>query len=67
VITSHQNSGQKQNIRIAKESLENVAQFIYFGTTLTNYDDKDDEMKIKLNSGNACSHLVQNLLSSPLR
>jgi hypothetical protein len=27
----HQNSGKKQNIRIANESFENVAKFIYCG------------------------------------
>jgi hypothetical protein len=40
------NSGQNQNIRIANESFENMAQFKYLGTTLTNQNDIHDEIKI---------------------
>jgi hypothetical protein len=36
IMSRHQNSGQNQNIRIANESFENVANFKYLGTTLTN-------------------------------
>jgi hypothetical protein len=58
MITSrHQNSGRNQNIRIANESFDNVAKFKYLGTTLTN----ENEIKSRLNSGNACYHLVTNL------
>jgi hypothetical protein len=60
------NSGQNQNIRIANESFENVATFKCLGTTLTNQNDIHDEIKSRLNSGNACYHSVQNLLSSRL-
>jgi hypothetical protein len=34
--------------------------------TLTNQNDIHDEIKSRLNSGNACYHSVQNLLSSSL-
>jgi hypothetical protein len=58
--------GQKKNIRIANEPSENVAEFKYLGATLTNQNDIGDEIKSRLNSGNACCYSVQNLLSSHL-
>jgi hypothetical protein len=54
IISDHMKSGQNQNIRTAKQSLENVAKFKYLGTTLTNQNDIHDETKSRLNSGNAC-------------
>jgi len=38
----------------------------YSGTTLTNQNSIQEEIKGRLKSGNACHHLVQNLLSSSL-
>jgi hypothetical protein len=66
IMSRYPNSGQKQNIRIANESFENVAKFKYWGTTLTNQNDIHDEIKSRLNSGNACYYSVHNLLSSRL-
>jgi hypothetical protein len=66
IMSRHPNSGQNQNIRIANESFENVAKFIYLETTLTNQNDIHDEIKSRLNSGNVCYYSVQNLLSSRL-
>jgi hypothetical protein len=63
IMSRHLNSGQKQNIRIANESLEKVGKFKYLGTTLTNQDDIHDEIKSRLNSGNAYYYSIQNLLS----
>jgi hypothetical protein len=63
IMSRHPNSGQNQNIRIANESFENVAKFRYLGTTLTNQNDIRDELVSRLNSGNACYHSVQNILS----
>jgi hypothetical protein len=66
IMSRHQNSERYQNIRIANESFENVAKFKYLGTTLTNQNVIHDEIKSRLNSENACSYSVKNLLSSRL-
>jgi hypothetical protein len=47
IMSRYPNSGQNQNIRIANESLENVARFKYLGMTLTNHNDIHDEIKIR--------------------
>jgi hypothetical protein len=54
VMSCHLNSGQNQNIRIDNESFEAVATFKYLGTTLTSQNDIRNEIKNRLNSGNAC-------------
>jgi hypothetical protein len=65
IMSHHQNSGQNQTIRIANESFEKVATFIYLGTTLINQN-VHDAIKSRLNWKNACYHSVQNILSSRL-
>jgi hypothetical protein len=59
-------AGQGQNIRIAKRSSEDVAKFKYLGTTLTDQNCIQEEIKSNINLGNACYHSVQSLLSSRL-
>jgi hypothetical protein len=66
IRSHHPNSGQIQNIRTVNESFENIAKFKYLVTTLTNQNDIHDEIKSRLNLGNACYYSVQNLLSSHL-
>jgi hypothetical protein len=56
----------KINIRTANRSFENVAQFKYLATTVTDQNLIQEEIKRRLNCGNACYHSVQNLLSSHL-
>jgi hypothetical protein len=65
-MSHHQNSGQNQNIWIGNELFENVTIFKYLGMTVTNQNDIHDEIKSRLNSGNACYHSVQTHLSSHL-
>jgi hypothetical protein len=43
-----------------------VEQFRYLGTTITNQNLIQEEIKRRLNSGNACYHSVYNLLSFSL-
>jgi hypothetical protein len=43
-----------------------VTKFKYLGITLSNQNDIHDEIKSRLNSGHACYHSAQNLLSSRL-
>jgi hypothetical protein len=66
LLYRHQNVGQNRDIKIANRSFENVSQFKYFGTTVTNQNLIQVEIKRRLNSGNACHHSVQSLLSSRL-
>jgi hypothetical protein len=66
IMSHHPNSGQNQNRRITKESFEKVVKFKYLGITLTNQNDIHDEIKSRLNLGNACYYLFQNLMSSHL-
>jgi hypothetical protein len=61
-----QKTGQKHSIKIANRAFEVVAKFRYLGTTLTVQNHMHEEIKSRLNSGNACYHSVQSLLSSHL-
>jgi ribosomal protein S2 len=59
IMSHHLNMGQNQNMKIANVSFERVATFRYLGTTLTNQNLIRDEIKSRLNSGNACYYSVQ--------
>jgi hypothetical protein len=66
MLMSHKKAGQKNGIKTANRSFEGVAKFKYLGTTLTDQNCMQEETKSRLNSGNACYHSVQSLLSSRL-
>jgi uncharacterized protein involved in tellurium resistance len=66
MLMSRKKAGQKHSIKIANWFFEGVAKFRHLGTTLTDQNCMQDEIKSRLNSGNACYHLVQSLLSSRL-
>jgi hypothetical protein len=66
LLSRHQNIGQNQHIKIGDRLFENASQFKYLGTTVTNQNLIQEEIKRRLNSDNACYHSLQNLLSSCL-
>jgi hypothetical protein len=66
LLPCQQNAGQNRDIKIGNSSSENVSQFKYLGMTVTNLHLIQEEIRKRLNSGNACCHSVQNLLSSRL-
>jgi hypothetical protein len=51
LLSRHQNAGQNWDIKIATRSLENVSQFKYLGTTVTNQNFIHEEIKRRLNLG----------------
>jgi hypothetical protein len=66
LLSCHHDPGQIWDIKIANNSFVNVSQFKYLGTTITDQNLIEDEIKRRLNSDNACYYSVQNLLSSHL-
>jgi hypothetical protein len=53
LLSRHQNAGQNYDIKIGNRCFENV-QFRYLGMTITNQNLIQEEIKRRLNSGNAC-------------
>ena len=66
VMPRDQNAGRSHSIMIDISSFEIVEEFKYLGTTLTNQNYIQEEIKSRLKSGNACYHSVQNLVSTSL-
>ena len=65
MITSrHQNVIQNQNIVIGNLPFENVEKFRYLGVTDTN--DIREEIKRRINMGNACYYSFEKIVSSHL-
>ena len=66
VMSRGKNAGRSHNTKIDKSYLERVKEFKYLGTTLTNQNSIQEEIKSRLKSRNACYLSVQNLLFSSL-
>ena len=64
--TECQNTGRSYSMKIDNSSIERVEEFKYLGTTLTNKNSIQEEIKSRLKLGNACYYAVQNLFSSSL-
>ena len=66
VVSRDQNAGRSHSRKTDNSSFERVEEFRYLGTTLTNQNSIQEEIKSRWKSGNACYHSVQNLSSSRL-
>jgi len=66
VMSRDQDAGRIRGVRMDNSTFERVEEFKYLGTTLTNQNSIQEEIKSRLRSGNACYHSVQNRLSSRL-
>ena len=53
-------------MKIHNSSIERLEEFKYLGTTLTDQNSIQEEIKNRLKLGNACYYSVQNLLSTML-
>jgi hypothetical protein len=60
LLSGHHKAGQNHNTRIrrANRPFGNVAWFKYFGTTVTTQNLIQEEIKMRLNSGDACYRTV---------
>jgi len=65
IMSRDQNAGRSDSMKIDNSSIERVEEFKYLGTTLTNKNSIQEEIKSRLKLGNAY-YSVQNLLSSSL-
>jgi ABC-type phosphate/phosphonate transport system ATPase subunit len=66
VMSGDQNAGRSDRMKIVNRPIERVEGFKYLGTTLTDQNSIQEEIKSRLKLENACFFSVQNLLSSRL-
>jgi hypothetical protein len=62
----YHNAGKNHDAKIWNRAFENVSQFKYLGTRVTNQNSILEDIKKRLNSGNACYQSVQSILSTRL-
>jgi hypothetical protein len=65
-MSRDQNAGRTHRMKIVNSSFERMEELKYLGTTLTNQNSIQEEIKSRLKSGNAYHHSVKNLLTSSL-
>ena len=58
------NAGRSHSIKIDNSSFERMEEIKYLRTIFVNQNYIQEEIKSRFQSGNACYHSVQNLLSS---
>jgi len=58
--------GRRNNVKSDNSFFERVEDFSHLGKNLTNQNSIQEESKSRLNSGNTCYRLVQNILCSSL-
>ena len=66
VMSRDRNVGRGHSVKIDNGSIERAEELKYLGTTLTDQNSIQEEIKSRLKLGNACYHSVQNLLSCRL-
>ncbi|KAJ4432167.1 hypothetical protein ANN_20783 [Periplaneta americana] len=66
IMSRDQNIVRNGNIKIGDLSFEEVEKFKYLGETVTNINDNREEIKRRINMGDACYYSVKKLLSSSL-
>jgi len=63
VMSRDHNAGRSHSMKIVNSSFERVEEFKCLGTTLTNQNSIQEEIKSRVKSGKVCYHSVRNLLS----
>ncbi|KAJ4443586.1 hypothetical protein ANN_05260 [Periplaneta americana] len=66
IMSRDQNIVRNGNIKTGDLSFEVVEKFRYLEATVTNINDTQEEIKRRINMGNACYYSVEKLLSSSL-
>jgi hypothetical protein len=65
LMLHYQQAEQKQSIKIANRSFEDVATLIYLRTTPTDQNCMHEDIQSRLKSANACFHSVQSFVFPP--
>jgi len=66
VMSRDQNAGRSRNVKTANISFERLEELKYLGTNLTCQNSVEEEINIRLKSGNAYYHSVLDLMPSSL-